>query len=282
MVYDTEAAKTTGLVNRLIAEKNNPQADVFWNSEVGRTIMLKKKGILASYFSKNASDIPAQFKDNEGFWAGFAARARVLIYNRDLVREEDMPESIFDLTSAKWRGEVALANPLFGTTAIHTAALFVKLGEKKAIEYFSGLKQNEVQIVSGNSVSRDIVADGELKIGFTDTDDVNVAIEEGRHVGMIFPDKDGIGTLLIPNTVCMIKNCLHPDEAKIFIDYMLSKETEEKLAFCGSMQIPLRVTVKRPENTPSLISIKTMDVDYEEMANNMEKALKILQKILLK
>ena len=75
VVYDTEAAKTTGLVNRLIAEKDNPNADVFWNNEIARSIVLKDKGILASYFSHSANDIPEQFKDKEGYWTGFAARA---------------------------------------------------------------------------------------------------------------------------------------------------------------------------------------------------------------
>ncbi len=281
-VYDVEAAKTTGLVNRLIAEQTNPQADVFWNSEVGRTIILKKKGVLMPYFSKNAEDIPSQFKDNEGFWTGFAARARVLIYNKNLVKEKEIPNSIFDLTNIKWKGKVALANPLFGTTATDTTALFIKLGDKKAIEYFTRLKENNIQIVSGNSTSRDRVVNGELMIGFTDTDDVNVALEEGKSVGMIFPDKEGIGTLFIPNSIGMIKNCPHPEEAKIFIDYILSKETEGKLAFSDSLQIPLRDDVQRPERTPSFKSIKAMDVHYEEIADHMERVGKILQELLLK
>lgn len=58
-VYDSEATKTTGLVNRLIAEKANPRADVFWNSETGRTIVLKQKGVLAKYICPSATNIPA-------------------------------------------------------------------------------------------------------------------------------------------------------------------------------------------------------------------------------
>ena len=75
-IYDVEAAKTTGLVNRLIAEKDNPKCDVFWNSEIGRTLILKEKGVLAPCFSPSARDIPDRFKDKDGYWTGFAARAR--------------------------------------------------------------------------------------------------------------------------------------------------------------------------------------------------------------
>lgn len=83
-VYDSEATKTTGLVNRLIAEKANPRADVFWNSETGRTIVLKQKGVLDPYRSPSAADIPSTFKDRDGYWSGFGARCRILIYNKNL------------------------------------------------------------------------------------------------------------------------------------------------------------------------------------------------------
>ena len=76
-VYDVEAAKTTGLVNRLIAEKARPQADVFWSGEFSQTIVLKNRSILVPYHSPSADDIPAQFKDAEGFWTGFGGRARI-------------------------------------------------------------------------------------------------------------------------------------------------------------------------------------------------------------
>lgn len=100
-VYDSEATKTTGLVNRLIAEKANPRADVFWNSETGRTIVLKRKGVLAKYISPSASGIPEQFKDVDGYWTGFAARCRTLIYNTDLLKAQDLPKSISELTELK-------------------------------------------------------------------------------------------------------------------------------------------------------------------------------------
>ncbi len=131
-VYDSEATKTTGLVNRLIAEKANPRADVFWNSETGRTIVLKQKGVLAPYKSPSAVDIPATFKDRDGYWSGFGARCRILIYNTDLINEDNLPKSIFELTEPKWKGKVSLAYPLFGTTATHAAALYANLGEAKA------------------------------------------------------------------------------------------------------------------------------------------------------
>lgn len=276
-VYDVEAAKTTGLVNRLIAEKSRPRADVFWNSEVGRTLVLEEKGVLAPYFPEAAKDIPDTFKDQAGYWTGFAARCRVLIYNTDMLEIDELPNSIFDLTKPKWKGKVAMAYPLFGTTATHVAALYAELGPEKTNTYLKELEQNEVVIVDGNSVVRDIVVDGEVPIGFTDTDDANVAIQKGQPVDMLFPDKDGLGTLFIPNTVALIKNAPHPEAGKQLIEYLLSKKVEERLAFGPSAQIPLRKDVTVPDHVPRPAEVTAMNVDYGDIAENLEPSARFCQ-----
>ena len=276
-VYDVEASKTTGLFNRLIAEAAHPKCDVFWNSEIVRTIILKQRGILSPYRSPSAQDIPPRFKDSEGYWTGFAARARVLIYNSDILKGKDLPKSIFDLTKPLWKGRVAMAFPLFGTTATHVAALWSYLGEGKTKRYLMALKENDTIIVNGNSVARDLVVKGRVPIAFTDTDDANSAIQKGKHVGVIFPDKEGIGTLFIPNTVSMIRDCPHPKEASIFIDYILSHEVERSLAFSESAQIPVRTDVDRPKNIFPWSSVKAMEIDYEIIAKNMEAAMNFCQ-----
>jgi iron(III) transport system substrate-binding protein len=271
-VYDVEASKTTGLVNRLIAEKPNPRADVFWNSEVGRTLVLKGKGVLTPYTSPSANDIPSQFKDKEGYWTGFGARARVLIYNQGLVPQGKLPKSIFDLTQPAWKGKVAMAYPLFGTTATHVAAWYAVLGQERTEQYLRDLKANDVLVVSGNATARDVVVQGEVPIGFTDTDDVNVAIQSGKPVNMIFPDNGGLGTLMIPNTVGLIKGAPHTEQGKKLIDYLLSKEVEQRLAFSDSMQIPVRDGVDRPAHVPPYESIHAMEVDYQAIADHMDQA----------
>jgi iron(III) transport system substrate-binding protein len=281
-VYDVEASKTTGMVNRLIAEKDNPKCDVFWNSEIGRTIVLKQKGVLAPYRSPSAQDTPDQFKDKEGYWTGFAARARVLVYNTDLLEEKDLPKSIFELTEAQWMGKVALAYPLFGTTATHVAALYSSLGQEKAEGYLKALKANEVAIVQGNATARDLVVEGKFPLAFTDTDDVNVAVQSGKPVKMIYPDHGGIGTLLIPNTIALIKDGPHTEEGKKLIDYLLSREVEGMLSFCESAQMPLRDHVKKPGHVPAFTSIKAMAVDYYEVAENMEKSARFCQDLFVR
>ena len=282
-VYDVEAAKTTGLVNRLIAESSRPQADVFWSSEYAQTIMLKDEGMLQTYDSPSAADIPEEYRDPENYWTGFAARARVIIVNTELVLPEDYPESIFDLLDPTWGGgEVGIANPLFGTTATHAAALFVALGKDEAKAFFEGLLDRNVRVVDGNSVIRDMVVSGELKVGLTDTDDAHIAVVKGELVEIIFPDQDDLGTLLIPNTVAMVSGAPHPDEAKRLIDYLLSPEVEAKLAASDSAQMPVREGVAGPPDMPGLSELLGMDVRPDDVAEQMPVSSQWLKAVFLK
>ncbi|MCS6861872.1 MAG: ABC transporter substrate-binding protein, partial [Abditibacteriales bacterium] len=106
-VFDVEATKTAGLVAKLISERHNPRADVFWSGEVSRTVVLKQRGVLQPYRSPAAQDIPPAFKDPDGYWTGLAPRARVIGYNTKRVRPADVPRALNDLTHPKWRGKVA-------------------------------------------------------------------------------------------------------------------------------------------------------------------------------
>jgi len=279
-VYDTEETKSTGLANRLLAEKARPQADVFWSNEPVRTLVLKSRDVLASYRSPSAEGIPAALIDADGYWTGFSARMRVIAYNTKSVTPSEAPQSIFHLADPKWKGQVAMADPRFGSTSFHVAALYALAGDEKMDDFFRRLKVNGVRIVDGNSVVRDLVARGEVKTGLTDTDDVNVAIEDGQPVGMVLPDKDGLGVPVMPNMVSLIANAPHPEEARKLIDYLLSADVERQLAQSEAVQIPLHAGVPGPKNIPAIETFKPMTIDYAKAASRVEDVTNRLAAIL--
>ena len=279
-VYDTEETKSTGLANRLLAEQGRPQADVFWSNEPVRTLVLKSRGVLAPYRSPSAEGIPPALVDPEGYWTGFSARIRVIAYNTKAVRPEDAPASIFDLADPKWKGQVAMADPRFGSTSFHVAALYALAGDEKMDDFFRRLRANGVRIVPGNSVVRDLVARGEVKVGLTDTDDVNVAIEDGQPIGMVLPDRHGLGVPVMPNMVSLIANGPHPDEGRKLIDYLLSADVERQLADSEAVQIPLHAGVPGPKNIPAIDTFKPMTLDYAKAAGRVEEVTRRLGPIL--
>jgi iron(III) transport system substrate-binding protein len=270
LVPDTEETKSTGLLNRLIAEKERPQADVFWSGDPVRAAILKAKGVAASYRSPEASGLPREFSDPDGYWTGFSTRARVLIYNRNLVPAGQEPRSVLDLADPRFKGKASIASPLFGTTSMHAAALFAGLGEQKAKEFFEGFLENGGTILSSNGEVRRRVAAGDFAVGLTDTDDANVARIEGQPVGVVYPDRDGMGTLLVPNCVVLIANSPNADAGRRFIDYLLRPDTERALAESEAAQIPLRPEVPTPQGLVRLADLNAMAVDYARLAGLLD------------
>ncbi|NOX48300.1 MAG: extracellular solute-binding protein [Chlorobi bacterium] len=275
-VFDTEETKSTGVLNRLIAEKDNPQCDVFWSGDPMRAGVLKQRVITQAYRSGAAQGISPVFIDKDYNWIGFSARARVLLVNMDLVKDEDIPKSILDLANGKYKGNIAIANPLFGTTSFHLAALFVELGDEKAKQFLEDLKNNDVVIASSNGDVKKKVATGEVAMGLTDTDDANEAIKEGLPVKMVFLDQDGFGNLIVPNTVSLIKNSPNNENGKKLMDFLLSPKTEKMLAK-SCVQMPLHKGVRVPANVPSLDNIVPMAVDYGEVARKSEEIKQYLK-----
>jgi iron(III) transport system substrate-binding protein len=279
-VYDTEETKSTGLANRLLAEKARPQADVFWSNEPVRTLVLKGRGVLAPYRSAHAKGIPAALVDPDDYWTGFSARIRVIAYNTKTVRPEEAPQSVFELADPRWNGQVAIADPRFGSTSFHVAALYVLAGDQKMDDFFRRLKANGVRVVGGNSVVRDLVARGEVRVGLTDTDDVNVAIENGQPVGMVLPDKNGFGVPVMPNMVSLIAKGPHPEQGRKLIDYLLSADVERQLAQSEAVQIPLHAGVPGPKNIPAIETFRPMTLDFTKAASRVEEVTGRLAPIL--
>lgn len=290
--YDTEANKTVGLVSRILAEANHTRCDVFWNNEVAQTVRLAQLGLLQAYDSPSAADIPELFRDPERRWTGFAARARCLIVNTERVPDPSRIRGMWDLLDPRWAGQVGFARPLTGTTLTHAVALYDVLGEERAERYLRTIAEGSrtadppVNVVRSNGQLMRLVASGELAWGWTDTDDFNVARLRGAPVAIVYPDQeptlDGgqpLGTLLIPNTVCVIKDAPHLDAARRFVDWVLSREIEERLAFSRSAQIPVRADVPRPAHVRSDFFV--MQVSYTSIGTQIASRTAHLKEMFL-
>ena len=279
--FDQESNKTVGLASEIIQNKDHPQADIFWNNEILHTLRLQKLGLLQAYRSPQADHFSDHFLSSENQWHGFAARARVLIVNTELLPDpEQRPTSIYDLADPKWNGRCTMARPLFGTTATHAAVLFAQLGDEAAQKLLTDISKNAV-IEGGNKQVAIKVARGQYVFGMTDTDDAIIELEQANPVAIVFPDQgdDQIGTLLIPNTLAIVKNCPNPERAKKLVDRLLRADIEERLATGASAQIPLSSMVDLKSRVePRDRELKIMRADFGSAAQTWDKAAKFLAK----
>jgi iron(III) transport system substrate-binding protein len=283
--YDIEANKNVGLASRIREERARQRCDVFWSNEFAQMVSLADEGLLASYDSPSAAEVPATFRDAQKRWTGFAARARVFIVNTE---REDPAEirSMWDLFDPRWSGKVAMARPLAGTTLTHMAALFEVLGEEEGRRYVETAarlaSEGKLQLATGNAHVMRLVREGQCAFGWTDTDDFNVAREEGCPVAAVYPDQDGVGTLLVPNTIAILADAPHPESARRFVDWALRPEIEAELARSRSAQVPVRASVPRPAHVADGRSFRTMDVDLGAVGAKIEARTAQFQELFLR
>ncbi|WP_246196471.1 extracellular solute-binding protein [Aquisphaera giovannonii] len=276
--FDIESTKTVGLTNRIIDEAVRPRCDLLWNNEILNTIRLKERGLLRPFRPAHAGDIPPGYRDKDETWYGFSGRARILLVNTRLVAEKDRPTRLLQLCDPRWKGKVGIAKPLFGTTATHACCLFVAWGDGKAAAFFRDLKANGVQVFSGNKQVASAVGSGQIAVGLTDTDDAMGEVEAGAPVAIVYPDsKPGeSGTLIIPNTIALIKASPHPEEAQRLADAILAPAVEERLSEGPSAQIPLLTSSRSTPRVQTPATVHAMTIDFEAAAKLWERVAAFL------
>jgi iron(III) transport system substrate-binding protein len=136
----------------------------------------------------------------------------------------------------------------------------------------NALKANGTKLSPSNGDSADLVAAGEFAFSLVDTDDVVSRMRQHQPVELVYPDQGagGFGCFLVPNAAVLIAQAPHTDLGKKLIDYLLSKETEGKLARSDAAQIPLHIGVEGPPELKRIDSIKTMQVNYAEVAAKLQ------------
>lgn len=278
--FDTEATKSIGLINLLIAEREQPQCDVFWNNEVLGTMKLQGLGMLEPFRGTGYQRIPDSFRASDGSWTGFAARLRVYIVNTErldptasAIEERLVGNLSHDLS------RVAIAKPLFGTTLTQYSAWWHEVGEEAVKELHRNQRERGLLEVNGNSVVKDLVAAGRCDFGYTDTDDFFLAVDDGKPVDIVPVRTNSGRTICIPNSVAIIKGTRRIKLAQQLVDYLLSREVETRLANSSSRQVPLGPVNSEevPAEVQRLVPWAADGIDLKELESAHAECLRWLQ-----
>jgi iron(III) transport system substrate-binding protein len=249
-VFDTESAKTASLAHRLRAEKSHPQCDVFWSNEEMHARFLQQDGVIEQPQS-----------------VGY--RTRRIAINTNLLSVANAPKSLVELTNETWRGKVALAYPLFGTTSSHFFALRQHWGEAAWRGWCVALVRNGAKVVDGNSVVVRLVGAGECAIGLTDSDDIAAGKREGLPVAELPLDQE---SLVIPNTIAIVRRTSRGSLGEKLMRYLAQPETLRRLVDLGALE------GVNPQN----LGLKTLEINWDSGAANLEQMNIILKQIFLR
>ncbi len=263
--YDTEATKSLGLVNLLLAEQAHPRCDVFWNNQVLGTVELQHAGVLSPYKGPGYERIPDRFKDPAGHWTGFAARLRVYIVNTDHM---DATEAAVAERLTGDLSRMAIAKPIYGTTLTHYSLMWHLLGEVEFKRWHADNLQRGQQVLASNGQVKNLVAAGTCDFGWTDTDDFFVAKDDQQPVAML-PIRIQGATISIPNSVCIIQGTQQRTNAERLVDFLLSEATEVALSQSAARQIPLG-TVDAAQLSEEVLQLRVWAADGYDLSQIVE------------
>lgn len=275
-VFDTEATKTTGLVNRLLSEHEQGSkgggggCDVWWSSEPFGSIRLAKAGVLEKITMPRAEQAwadsggwPRELRAADGTWYGFARRLRVIIYNTKHVKADELPRHLRDLSNPAWKGRVGMARPQFGTTRGHMAAIHSLDDGRSLRTWLTAMVGNDLRLYDGNASVARAVGSGEMWLALTDSDDAIIGRGNGWPVDYVtvsdvcmepWSIRDaaaGVGgaggrapypetPLQPPSSVGLVKGVANLAEANELIEFLLSDEAAELLSMSEFHALPTR------------------------------------------
>jgi len=274
---------------RMLAERDNPQADCIWGWAVTNMSEFVPKGMLLPYKPKNWEMIPANFKDPMGYWTAIDLCAAALVPNTKVLEQKNlpMPKGWHDLLNPAYKDMLIMPNPASsGTGFLQVASLLVLLDpeyknkpveQNKAWDFLKELDKNMGQYIKSGSKPAKLTAAGEYAIGCSFAFVYSSLKKKGFPVALVMPE-EGAGFELEANA--LLKDAKHEAAAKKFLDWAISQNAMQEYA-----KFKLGVTypgIAGPADLPALSSIKLAPMDFPWQSENRVKILDVWQSHFLK
>jgi iron(III) transport system substrate-binding protein len=251
-------------MKRIAAEKDKPLCDVFWSGDVA--VLENAKENFQPYRSPEAAGLPAGYVEKDARWTASNAHVMIIMVNKALVKEADMPKTWKDLFAPQWKGKVVMANPEKSGSAYAQAYGIHKLYGVEGIQQLIA----NAKILDSSSLIYKGVAAGEYPLGVTMEYAAFRYIEGGdKNVGIIYPAD---GAFMAPEALGIVKNCPHPAEARKFADYLLSKSVVDEI-FAKFSRRPARPDAAEVAGLPAVNKIPLLKTFDTMEANALEKEI---------
>ena len=234
-------------------------ADIVHTSDAGHFELLKDKGLLLKFTPQSVVGFPDGFKDKTGFYYGMRATLSVIAHNPKIVAEKDAPQTWKDLLNPKWGGKMVTAHPGYsGIIMTHVLALVNVYGW----DYFRDLAKNKLHIVQSANDPAGVVASGERPVGVNGAEYFYYkTLKQGNPIKIIYP-KEGVPLVVSP--VAIAKDAPHPNAAKLFTEFIFSKESQQLLADKEGLYTG-HPEVTYPADKPKLKDLKLLPADADEL-----------------
>ncbi|MGH2777057.1 MAG: iron ABC transporter substrate-binding protein [Actinomycetota bacterium] len=277
IAIDVRYGDSADLALLISEEGENTPADVFLSQSPGAVGFLATQDLLGELSEDELSAVDPRFESNDGRWIGLSARQRVLVYNEELVAEDELPDSVLDMTDERYAGDVALA-PTNGSFQDFVTAMRQIEGEEVAEQWLTDMAANDSPTYADNSSIVDAVARGEIPMGLVNHYYNYRKLDEDPDApsrNYVFPQGD-IGSLLIASTGSIISSTERQKEATEFIDYLLTDDAQQFYSD-ETFEYPLTEGVEPSADLPPLESLETPDVDLNDLGNGLRETARLIE-----
>jgi len=248
------------VINRAKAEASRPRADVIWS--IGGEQLEAENAILAPYTPKEWDKINPVYKVGTN-WLPYTGIMNVFIVNTKMLTPDKYPKTWIDLTDARFKKLISSARADKSGSSYMQLCNVIAIYGDKGWDIYKGIMKNMVISASSGAVSK-FVNDGEQAVGITLEDNAFRYVAGGGPVAIVYPTD---GTVAAPDGIALLKGAPNPENAKIFIDWCLSKPVQEYLVDAIARR-PVRIDCKDPKGLAPLSTIKTIPYDFGWAAEN--------------
>ncbi len=268
---------TTELAATILEEGGNSPADVFFAQDAGSLDALYQENRLTE-LPKNILDrVSTAYRGADGYWVGTSGRARVVAYNTDKLKPEDLPDSILDYTAPQWKGRIGWA-PTNASFQAFVTALRVIEGEDAAREWLLGIKANNPKEYANNVAALQAVAAGEVDVAFVNHYYLFRALAEqgqGFKARNYYFRNGDAGGLVNVSGAAILDSAGNRDVAERFLEYLLSPAAQQYFAD-KTFEYPLIAGVETDADLPPISQLQPPDIDLTKL-NDLEGTLDLLR-----
>ena len=276
---DVRYGDTAELAATILDEGDNSPADVFFSQDAGALGALAKEGRLQTLSNDVLDRVDPKFRSDDGTWVGSSGRARVAIYNVEMLTESDLPSSVVDLTDPKWSGQIGWA-PTNGSFQAFVTAFRVLRGDDAAREWLEGMLANEPVVFDTNAAIALAVGEGELPLGLVNHYYMyEVQAEENKTLPLAnhFFAAGDPGSLVNVAGVGVLTTAGNGPQAQAFVDYLLSTEAQTYFAE-KTFEYPLVEGVATAPGLVPLAEIQSSDIDLSDLSD-LQGTLELLTEV---
>lgn len=266
------------LAATIAEEGDNSPADVFFAQDPGSLGAVEREGLLAELPQAALDRVPARFRDPDGHWVGTSGRSRVIAYNTDALTEDEVPDSVFDLTDPKWKGKIGIA-PTNASFQAFVSAMLLELGEERTRAWLEGLKANDPKRYEKNLPVVEAVAAGEIELGLVNHYYLYLAKEENpdAKVANHFLTGEDPGALVSVAGAAILETADHADAAQRFVEFLLSDPSQRfYVDEAEEAEYPLVAGIDAKPGLPPLDSLEGPQIKLDDLGPELEKTLELL------